>query len=130
MNNHEENGDVVEKETTHAADSMNAPLYNTARKILLASVGAMALAQDEIEDFLNKLIERGELAESDGRKLMDEIKERRRTSLGRAEDRLTSRLESMLKHLNIPTKAEMESLSEKIAALSRKLDEMIDQQDK
>ncbi len=130
MNNHEEQGEVAEKETSYAAHSMNTPLYNTARKILLASVGAMALAQDEIEDFLNKLIERGELAESDGRKLMDEIREHRRTNLGRAEDRLTSRLESMLKHLNIPTKAEMESLSEKIAVLSKKLDEMIDHQDK
>lgn len=130
MNNHEEQGEVAEKETSYAAHSMNTPLYNTARKILLASVGAMALAHDEIEDFLNKLIERGELAESDGRKLMDEIREHRRTNLGRAEDRLTSRLESMLKHLNIPTKAEMESLSEKIAVLSKKLDEMIDHQDK
>lgn len=118
-------------EDTSAPDSqpdMNLPLYHAARKILLASVGAMALAQDEIEDFLNRLVERGELAESEGRKLMEEIRDRRRTNMGKAEDLLTTRLESMLKRLNIPTKAEMERLSDKIAALSKKLDEMIDQQ--
>jgi poly(hydroxyalkanoate) granule-associated protein len=104
--------------------------FHTARKLLLASIGAISLAQDEIEDFINRLIQRGEIAEADGRKLMEEIRDRRKDHMGKAEDLVTKRLESMLKHLNTPTKAEVESLSEKIAALSKKLDEIIVQQGK
>ena len=105
-------------------------LFQTARKVLLASVGAMALAQDEIEDFVNRLIERGEIAETDGRKLMQEIKERRKANMGKAEDLFSSRTVSMIKRLNIPTKADIETLSEKIATLSKKMDEIIEQQGK
>ncbi len=106
------------------------PLFQTARKVLLASVGAMALAQDEIEDFVNRLIDRGEIAESDGRKLMQEIKDQRKRNMGRAEDLFSSRMDSMIKRLNMPTKADMDTLSDKIAILSKKIDEIIDQQGK
>jgi poly(hydroxyalkanoate) granule-associated protein len=104
--------------------------YHTARKVLLASIGAMALAQDEIEEFVNRLIERGELAESEGRKLIDEVKAHRQNKFEKAENLMADRLEKMLKRINIPTKADMDGLSESIASLSRKLDELADQQGK
>ncbi|HMN14124.1 MAG TPA: phasin family protein [Bellilinea sp.] len=104
--------------------------YHTARKVLLASIGAVALAQDEIEEFVNRMIERGELAENEGRKLMDEVKAYRQNKFEKAENLMTGRLENMLKRINIPTKADIDSLSERIASLSRKLDELADQQGK
>lgn len=114
----------------HEDSNSTTPLFQTARKVLLASVGAMALAQDEIEDFLNRLIERGEIAEADGRKLIHEIKERRKANIGRAEDLFSSRMDAMIKRMNIPTKADIDTLSEKIATLSKKMDEIIEQQGK
>lgn len=119
------------KETTedeNGYSTRNSPFFETARKVLLASVGAMALAQEEIEDFVHRLIERGEIAETDGRKLMEEIRDRRKTNLGKAEDMVTRRLEYMLKRLSIPTKADVETLNDRISSLSKKLDEMIDRQ--
>ena len=47
-------------------------LVDALRKVLLASIGGVALAQDEIGKFLNRMVERGEIAEKDARKLMDE----------------------------------------------------------
>jgi hypothetical protein len=46
------------------------PLLESARKVLMAAIGAVALAQDEIEAFINRLIERGEIAEKDGKTSM------------------------------------------------------------
>jgi hypothetical protein len=40
-----------------------------SRKVLLAGVGAAVLAQDEISDFVDRLVERGEIAEQDARNL-------------------------------------------------------------
>jgi len=50
--------------------------------------------------------------------------------MGKAEDLFSSRMDSMIKRLNIPTKADIDTLSEKIAILSKKMDEIINQQGK
>ena len=47
-------------------------------KVLLAGIGAAALAQEEIEDFVNRLVERGEIAEADGKKMIKDVLEKRK----------------------------------------------------
>jgi poly(hydroxyalkanoate) granule-associated protein len=113
--------DVIEESVESAERS---PLLATARKVLLAGVGAVALAQEEIEEFVNKLIERGEIAERDGRKLMDELMEKRRKKTREAEEQLDERVEDLLDRMNVPTKADIEALSAKIAILTKKVDEL------
>jgi poly(hydroxyalkanoate) granule-associated protein len=113
--------DVVEESVETAERS---PLLETARKVLLAGVGAVALAQEEIEEFVNKLIDRGEIAERDGRKLIDELKEKRRKKTREAEEQLDERVEDLLDRMNVPTKADIEALSAKIAILTKKVDEL------
>jgi poly(hydroxyalkanoate) granule-associated protein len=100
------------------------PLFDIARKVLLASIGAMALAQDEVEDFVNRLVDRGEIAEKDGRKLVKEIIDRRKKERGKVEGGVSKRVEEALDRLNVPTKADIEALSEKIAALTKKIDDL------
>lgn len=100
------------------------PLLEAARKVLLASIGAVALAQDEIEDFVNRLVERGEIAEKDGRKLVREVMDRRKKEAEKAEDGITKRVEEILDRMNVPTKADIESLGEKIASLSKKVEDL------
>jgi len=100
------------------------PLYEAARRVLLASVGALALAQDEIEDFINKLVDRGEIADKEGFKLVKEIKERRAKNMHKVDDVLSQRMDAALGRMNLPTKADMDALSDKIAALSQKIEEL------
>jgi poly(hydroxyalkanoate) granule-associated protein len=101
-----------------------SPLMETVRKIMLAGVGAVALAQDEIEELVNKFVERGEIAEKDGRKLVRELRDRRKKEAEKAEDEVSKRVEDILARMNVPTKADIEALGEKIAALSKKVDEL------
>ena len=100
------------------------PLYEALRKVLLASIGAFALGKEEIEDFVDKLVERGEIAEKDGRKLVHEVMERRKKDAEKAEDEITKRVESVLERMNVPTVVDIDALSEKIVALSKKVDEL------
>lgn len=111
---------VVEHEELDETEERNRFL-EISRKVLLASFGAVALAQDEIEDFVNRLVERGEIAERDARKLLREVTEKRRKS---AEHEMDKRLEEVLDQLNVPSKADIDSLGHKITALSRKVDEL------
>ncbi len=101
-----------------------SPLLDAVRKVLLASVGAVALAQGELEDFVNGLVERGEIAEQDGRKLVHELIERRNKTAAKAEAGLEGRVEELLNRMNVPTKADLDRLSAKIAALVERVDEL------
>jgi poly(hydroxyalkanoate) granule-associated protein len=110
-------------EQTNGKEERNQ-LLEAARRVLLASIGAVALAQDEIEDFVDRLIERGEIAEKDGRKLVKEVMDRRRKDAEKAEDEMGKRVEEVLDRMNVPTKADIEALSDKISALTKKVEDL------
>jgi polyhydroxyalkanoate synthesis regulator phasin len=113
---------------THAEEpnkeEEHKPLFDAARKVLLAGIGVVALAQDEIEDFVTRMVERGEIAERDGKKLVREVMDKRKHYRQRAEEEISKRIEKTIDRMNMPTKADIDALSEKIAALSKKIDEL------
>lgn len=107
------------------------------RRVLMAGVGVVALTKDEIEDFVGKLIERGEIAEQDGRRLVNDVLHRRREQaeevaekmqdqsekqLTRAESMLDQRIEHILGRLNVPSKNDIDMLADKISLLAEKVD--------
>jgi poly(hydroxyalkanoate) granule-associated protein len=111
----------VEESTEEAEQNM---FYNMARKVLLAGMGAVALTQEEVERFVGKLVERGEIAERDGKKLMRDVVEKRKKQTQKAEDELDARLQELLDRMNVPTKSDIDALSAKITALTKKVDEL------
>jgi poly(hydroxyalkanoate) granule-associated protein len=104
------------------------PMLAAARKVLLAGIGAVALAQEEVEEFVNRLVERGEIAEKDGRKLINDVMEKRKKQVeeqvDKAEDELDSNIERVLHRMNVPTKKDIDDLSKKITTLTKKVDEL------
>jgi poly(hydroxyalkanoate) granule-associated protein len=109
--------------------------FEVLRKLMLAGVGAFALSREEMEQFLNRLVERGELAQKDAQKLIDESVERFRktaqpqtvqlqsnvSSLG---VQVESSFEQFLNRLNIPSKRDIDELSAKIAQLAARVEEL------
>lgn len=110
--------------TGEKSSASKKSLFDISRKILLAGIGAMALAQDEVEEFINKLVERGEIAEKDGRKLVREILEKRNLGGGKADDLVEKRVKEVLDRFDVPTKTDIENLSKKISSLSKKVDDL------
>ena len=107
------------------------PFFEGIRRVMLAGVGAVSVAQDEAEKFVNKLVEKGEIAEQDGRSLLNDLadkrKQRAQESGKRVSDELEKRMESLLNRMNIPTKADIEQLSTKVAELTKKIDTLKEQ---
>lgn len=115
---------IVEEEMS---EEVNA-FVNGVRQVLLAGIGAVSLAQEEAESFIKRLVDRGELAEKDGRKIIDEFVEKRRKraeeSSKRVESEVEKRMEALLNRMNIPSKTDIEQLSKKVAELSKKVDDL------
>ena len=111
-------------ETAQAAAEADKVFAGFVRRVLRAGLGAAAMTQENAENFIDKLIERGELAEQDGRKLIEELKERRQKRARAVEEALGQRLEEALARLNVPSKSDIEALSAKITRLTEKVEEL------
>jgi poly(hydroxyalkanoate) granule-associated protein len=101
------------------------------RKMLLAGVGAIAMSRDETEQFVAKLVERGELAQKDAEKLLRDVQSRLRQSRPEVQEqaeKVTTHaqhgMEEFLNRLNIPSKRDIEELSAKIAQLAARVEEL------
>lgn len=99
-------------------------ILESLRRVLLASVGIIALTIEEAGDLVDKLVERGEIAEQEGKKLINEIKEKRKSKTDEAEEVASTRVREALDRMDIPTKSDIDDLSKKIATLSKKVDEL------
>lgn len=100
------------------------------QRVLLAGVGVIVLAQEEIEEFVRRLVDRGDIAEDEGRMLVDDVIEQRNQRLqgvrSGVEGTIDRSTEEVYKRLNIPTRSEIVSLSEQIETLSKKVDELVE----
>jgi polyhydroxyalkanoate synthesis regulator phasin len=114
----------VAEPVPESQDKSQPQLLETLHRVMLATVGAAAIAQEEIEALVNRLVERGEIAEKDGKKLIHEVMDKRQKKTTMVEDEMTRGIESVLERMKIPTKADIDALSQKISGLSKKIDEL------
>ncbi len=113
----------------------SAQLIDVVRKMVLAGVGAVALSSDEVQSFLNRLVERGEMAQKDAEKLMKEAMEgfnkRPNFSMPKFQAQpaeisaqIENGLENILNRLNVPSKRDIDELSAKIAQLAARVEDL------
>jgi poly(hydroxyalkanoate) granule-associated protein len=117
------------------------PLAVLLQRVMLAGIGVVALTYDEMEKLLDRLVERGELAQQDAEKLLREMTERVRqgvpqeidpgkasTQAAQAQEqvgaRIDSGLEQVLNSLNIPSKRDIDELSTRIAQLAARIEHL------
>lgn len=101
-------------------------LYGLVRRMMLAGIGAIALKHDEMEEFVDKLVERGEIAKTDGEELMKEMRERRKKYMQEHEEESYphKKVAEILEHFSVPTKSDFDELSQKINNLEKKIDKL------
>jgi polyhydroxyalkanoate synthesis regulator phasin len=110
------------EEVANEEEKKASPMLDSLRKVVLASIGAVAVAQDEAEDLINKLVERGEIAREEGRKLMDDMVAKRRE---KTQAQFDARIETALDKMNVPTKADLKAVEKKLDELNGKLDKLV-----
>jgi poly(hydroxyalkanoate) granule-associated protein len=111
------------------------PLLEMARKMRLVGMGAASLAQEQVEDFMGALLERGESVEKEGRDMVREVVDWQRDQIRQVVDRrkkpasadegaMASKIEEVLEGKDVPAKSDLEALQAQIAELTAKLDEL------
>lgn len=112
---------------TVAHIALSVELANRLRYAWLAGLGAMALTWDEVDAFVKRLVERGEVTRRDTEKLLNEqwsYIRQRSSQMDKVGTQVEHGVENVLHWLNIPSKHDIDDLSEKIVILNAHIDEL------
>ncbi len=96
------------------------------KKTLLIGLGIAAVGKDKIESLANMLVEKGNLSETEGQKLVDEITKKAEDAKNDLNEKVENMVSKALKKMNVVTKDDLASLSKQIKELEKTLKEKAD----
>ena len=92
-------------------------IFETVRNAMLAGFGM----QEKVKDFIDELVKKGELNESQGAKLVKEWSEKAEKSTEGFSKNFSEILTKTLDKMNLPTKDDIEKLNKKVQNLSTRI---------
>lgn len=106
-------------------------VVQSAQKIWLAGIGALATAEEEGSKLFNSLVKKGETYEAQGKKRVDEVKARVEEVVGKAEgsiEKLSGALDEKvaeaINRLGVPSRDEIAQLTKSVEELTVKVDSL------
>ncbi len=106
-------------------------LRESANKIWLAGLGALATAEEEGSRLFRNLVDRGKSFESKTRGQVDkagdvarDAKEKASSAFGRLGDEVDERITAAIHRLGVPTRDEIASLTSRIEELTAKIEKL------
>lgn len=109
-------------------DKARRELVSAGRNLWLASLGAVAKAEEEGRDLFDRLVERGRPLEKRQRHALDKVGDRTQETvreLGKlVQDTMEYETKGMLKRFGMMTKDDVKILAARLETLSHKIDEL------
>lgn len=113
------------------SDDVTKELKESAHRIWLAGLGAVAMAEEEGSKLLSTLVDKGEKFETKQRKQLDKVlrrvddaKGKAGTTWGKVEDTLDKKVGDALKRMGVPTRSEINKLTKRVEELTLKVDQL------
>lgn len=95
-------------------------MFDILRKALLAGIGA----QERVKDFVDELIKKGELSESEGAKLVKEWTERAEKSTDTLVKTVSETVKTTIERFRLPSKEEIDKINQKIDDILKRLEKL------
>lgn len=95
-------------------------IFDILRNAMLAGFGV----QEKVKEFVDDLVKKGELSESQGAKLVKEWSEKAEKNTEDISKSLNELVEKTLARMNLPTKADIDKLGEKVNEMSGRIDKL------
>jgi poly(hydroxyalkanoate) granule-associated protein len=90
------------------------------RKMTLAGAGLAIMTTEKVQEIMDELVKKGEMTEKEAREAVSEFVEKSKQAKKDLEDKMEQTVTGLLKHLNIPTRKELEEIKERLARLEKK----------
>jgi polyhydroxyalkanoate synthesis repressor PhaR len=95
------------------------------RGSLYSSFRALKTLEDDLDQRIETLAEKGEISLAEAQELREEMAARARERQVRAEERILQEIEDSLVRLGVPTNEDIEALNERLADIASKLDSLL-----
>src|SRR5208337_3271472 len=92
-------------------------IFDVVRNAIFAGFGV----QEKVREFIDELVKKGELSESQGAKLVKEWSEKADKGTSDLNKNLSDLMSKTLEKMNIPTKEEYDRLNKKVQHLSARI---------
>jgi poly(hydroxyalkanoate) granule-associated protein len=106
-------------------------VVQSAQKIWLAGIGALATAEEEGSKLFNSLVKKGEGYEAQGKQRVGDVRARVEQIVGQAEgsmerlgDALDEKVADAIKRLGVPSRDEIAQLTKSVEELTVKVDSL------
>ena len=96
-------------------------MLDLLKKTYLLGLGLATITRDKLEEVVDELIKRGELAEKDRHHVVDELMERARVEQKRLSDSVRQAAQKVVTEMGIPSRSEFEQLLERLDQLEKSL---------
>jgi len=124
-------------QNTPRTDTLQDELTKRGRDVWLAGLGALATVEEEGTKLFNRLVDRGQKFEEERREEIEAASEKAREQRDEALEQieeaseetrtlLTDTVNQALERFGVPTRSEVDRLSEKVERLSTQVDELTD----
>lgn len=95
-------------------------IFDILRNAMLAGFGV----QEKVKEFVDDLVKKGELSESQGAKLVKEWSDKAEKNTEDMSKSLNELVEKTLSKMNLPTKTDIDKLNEKVNGISARIDKL------
>ena len=116
---------------TEKSKKVQEEVRESAHKIWLAGLGALAAAEEEGTKIFNTLVEKGESYESRGKEELSKVRDKVEGAFGKAEssldklgDAFDDKVASAVKKLGVPSRDEITTLTKRVEELTLKVDQL------
>ena len=99
-------------------------MKDTIRKMGLFGIGAWALTEEKITEFVNDLVDRGEINKEEGKKYVNEIISARKKQKEDLEQNISTKVQDMLDKADLVTKKEIKGIEDKIDNIEAAIKEL------
>ncbi len=99
-------------------------IKQSAHRIWLAGLGALAAAEEEGSKLFTRLVERGKDIESEGKEKFEKAKEKTESAFENFSDAIDEKVTAALHRMGVPTRDEIKRLTKKVEALTEKIEQL------
>ena len=98
-------------------------MFDLIKKTMLTGIGLALKTKDEVENLAEELIKQGKLSETEGRKFLEELRDKYEDSQKKLEKRVEKTVQELLKKANLVTSDELNALKKEIRELKKAVSE-------
>ena len=95
------------------------------RKSFEASFKALQVLEDDVQEKLDALVERGEISQAEAQELREELLARARHSQTAMQERILKEIEASLLRLGVPSRSDVDGLNSQLLKIEAKVDSVL-----